>query len=328
MAVIRAPVRAAIAAISLCLALALAPPAAFADPVRTAKVASFNIQFLGQFRSRMDGALADLLEPYDVVIVQELVAPPHKGLFPDATSYRPDPEAARFFAEMEARGFDYHLSEEDTGTGNQRHVNSSATEWFVVFYRRDVARLALDLPGGFLGEDRYDHPDFERVPYAFGIRLGSEDLVFISVHLQPGGGGAQRARRAQELSAIFNWIGSQPGAERDYVIVGDMNIEDCDELASVMPAGFASLNRGCLPTNANPRGPKPYDQVMFSLADTTAELGTRFDVIDLVAAMRSSWDPDDGPYPGDPYVHDDFRQVYSDHHPISFEILIDGVDDD
>lgn len=67
---------------------------------------------------------------------------------------------------------------------------------------------------------------------------------------------------------------------------------------------------------------------MFNLADTTAELGTRFNVIDLVAAMRSSWDPDDGPYPGDPYVHDDFRQVYSDHHPISFEILIDGVDDD
>ena len=328
MALTVAPVRAAIAAFSLCLALVFATPAAFAEPVRKVQVASFNIQFLGQFKKRKDAALADLLAPYDIVIVQELVAPPYAGLFPDATSYAPDVEAARFFEAMRVRGFDYFLSEEDTGSGSQRHVNSSATEWFVVFYRREVARLALDLPGGFLGADRYDHPDFERVPYAFGMRVGSEDLVFISVHLQPGGGTAERARRAQELAAIYGWIGSQPGPERDYVIVGDMNIEDCAELAGVMPAGFVSLNSGCLPTNTNPRGPKPYDQVMFSTADTAAELGTKFVVVDLVAAMRSSWIATDGAYPGDPYIHDAFRQAYSDHNPVGFEIIVDGLDDD
>src|SRR5262245_35268232 len=39
-------------------------------------VASFNIQFLGSSTSRDSDALADLLESNDIVVVQELVAPP------------------------------------------------------------------------------------------------------------------------------------------------------------------------------------------------------------------------------------------------------------
>jgi|GEM_PF-4377532 len=34
------------------------------------------------------------------------------------------------------------------------------------------------------------------------------------------------------------------------------------------------------------------------------------------------------PYPGDPYVHNSFRQAYSDHNPIVFRINVPGADDD
>lgn len=301
--------------------------AAPAPPPAVLNAASFNIQFLGQFRSRNNGALARLLAPYDLVLVQELVAPPYAGTFPDGSAYRPDPEAAAFFDAMRRLGFQYVLSEEDTGTGSQSHVNSSATEWYVAFYRPTRISPAPDLVTGFLAEDRYDHPDFERVPYAFGFRSGTEDLVFISVHLQPGPGSADARRRAHELRSILSWIEARRGPEMDFVILGDMNIESCAELAQVLPAGHISLNSGCQATNTNVNGPKPYDHIIYRWAYTSSEIPARFSVIDLIEAMRPGW-AGEGAYPGQPYDHDRFRQIYSDHHPIAFQIIVDGIDDD
>ena len=34
--------------------------------------------------------------------------------------------------------------------------------------------------------------------------------------------------------------------ERDFIILGDMNIQDCDELAQATPTGFVSLNDECV----------------------------------------------------------------------------------
>ena len=56
------------------------------------KICSFNIQFLGQSKVRDDVALANLIKDYDVVVVQELIAPPYPGTFPDGTPFQPDPE--------------------------------------------------------------------------------------------------------------------------------------------------------------------------------------------------------------------------------------------
>lgn len=105
-------------------------------------ICSFNIQFLGQSTARDDTALAKILEDFDIVVVQELVAPPYEGTFPDGTNFRPDSEAAEFFNEMDSLGFDYFLSEEDTGTGNNIHYNSTATEWWVAFYRPGRVEIA------------------------------------------------------------------------------------------------------------------------------------------------------------------------------------------
>jgi hypothetical protein len=209
---------------ALASVLFLTAPAATKAASRDLRVITFNIQFLGNFRDKRKEDLADMLAPYDLVIVQELVAPPYEGYFPDGSPFVPDDESAAFFDAMAARNFDYVLSEEDTGTGPRNHLNSAATEWFVAFYKPRRVRPAPDLTTAFLAEDRSNNDDYERVPYAFAFRAGQADLVFISVHLNPGGGTSDTARRAHELESIFSWIDSQAGAEKDYVILGDMNI--------------------------------------------------------------------------------------------------------
>ena len=299
---------------------------AFAGPL---KVASFNIQFLGHFKKKENQALAQLLSHYDLVFIQELVAPPQNGKYPNGEPYKTDKEAKDFFDAMAVHGFISELSEEDTGTGDYIHKNSSATEWFVVFYKPGRVSPVGDLPHGFLAADRSNNDDFERVPYAFSFRAGESDLVFISVHLQPGGSVEETERRAHELLSIFNWIGKQPGMERDYVILGDMNIEDCEELKSILPQGYASLNDACSPTNTNPNRPKPYDHVLYNVLYTSNELLTdQFQVIDLIEAMKTTWLTSEGAYPGDPYDHKEFRMRYSDHHPIAFKIATNEMDDD
>lgn len=298
-----------------------------ADEIR---VVSFNIQFLGNFKDRRNEDLADMLAPYDLVFVQELVAPPFPGTFPDGSAYRPDEEARAFFDAMQAKGFDFALSEEDTGTGERNHLNSTATEWFVAFYKSFSLSPDDALAHGFLAEDRTDNPDYERVPYAFAFKAGDVDLVFISAHLQPGGGSDDTARRAHELDSIFSWISSQSGSERDYVVLGDMNIEDCGELASVLPEGHASLNGACQATNTNINGPKPYDHVIYDIQASAPEIDTEHGliVINLIEEMKLRWPNNAGLFPGDPYDHDEFRKRYSDHNPVLFWVRTDGPDDD
>ena len=293
-------------------------------------VCSFNIQFLGNSRSRDDAALANVVAPYDIVVVQELVSPPYAGRFPSGAPVKPDPEAAEFFDAMRGHGFQYVISEEDTGSGDKIHRNGSSTEWWVSFYKPNRVKPANDLPHGFLASDRSNHDHFERVPYAFGFRTldANLDFVLISVHLQPGAGPAYRARRAEELAAIAEWINSHDQSERDFIILGDMNIENATELASATPTGFISLNNECRPTNTNVRSPKPYDHVMVNTTWTN-EVDQSYDmqVVNLLEELRDDWHYS-SPYPGAPYDHNAFRAVYSDHHPIVFRLNVPATDDD
>ena len=51
-------------------------------------------------------------------------------------------------------------------------------------------------------------------------------------------------------------------------------------------------------------------------------------VINLITEMKPHWTGDE-PYPGDvPYNHNEFRQHYSDHHPIVFQMVGGSGDDD
>ena len=294
---------------------------------------SFNIQFLGNFKTRNNRALTELLAPYDLVLVQELVAPPYAGTFPDGTAYKPDKEAQVFFDMMQALGFVYYLSEEDTGTGDKIHLNSSATEWWVVFFKPDRISIAADLPSGFLSADRSNHEDYERVPYAFGLRtvMSGNDFVLISVHLQPGGSGKNTNRRQTELTAIAEWINEHDDTEKDFFIVGDMNFEDCAEIAEITPADLIALNSGsdCINTNTHPDG-KPYDNVLFTAAGSKElQDNEGLEIIDLIGAMEKPWQAEFAqPFSAeDPEHRKNFRTRFSDHHPITFRLRVAEDDD-
>ena len=291
-------------------------------------ICSFNIQFLGNSKKRDNAALAKLVSGFDIVVVQELVAPPVPGTFPDRTPYKLDAEAKAFFDAMQNLGFAYVLSEEDTGSGKKLHVNGSSTEWWITFYKPNKVQVAPDLPGGYLAENHLKHPDYKRVPYAFPFRSadGSCDFVLISVHLPPDSGPQVRAKRKHELKTIASWIDAHDECEKDFIILGDMNIEDAKELTDDTPAGFLSLNDECRSTNT--QGTKPYDHVMYRPAFTSEiDPQTDMQVIDLVEAMKQHWNKPE-PYPGTPYNHDKFRAIYSDHHPVWFRILTPQCDDD
>ncbi len=304
-------------------------------------ICSFNIQFLGYSTRRDNAALANTLKDYDIVIVQELVAPPDPAefpnvskKFPDGKDVKADAEATNFFKEMKGHGFEFKLSEEDTGTGKRIHVNSSATEWFVMFYKPEMIETPADLPSGFLAEDRSNHADYERVPYAFPVRTKPDkalDFVLISVHLKPGKGPKSRARRKHELQSIGEWVKLNDDTEKDFIILGDMNIYKEVELCAATPEGFLSLNDECRATNTSPRSPWPYDHVMYRPVHTTKlELDMDFDleVVDLLEVMKDCWDESEGSFPGEPYHHHRFRAYYSDHHPVVFRMTIPATDDD
>jgi endonuclease/exonuclease/phosphatase family metal-dependent hydrolase len=314
-------------------ATAVQPPSEPGAPPyapETITVCSFNIQFLGSSKERDDEAMASVVRDYDVVVVQELVAPPYPITFSDGTSAKPDPQAAEFFDAMKANGFTYWLSEEDTGTGAAIHSNGTNTEWWVTFYKPGKVGKAEDLPHGFLADDRSDNPDYERVPYAVSLRTEDSrmDFVLISVHLQPGAAAKDKARRRHELSTIAAWVDAHDDKEKDFIILGDCNIENAAELREDTPPGFLSLNDECRPTNTNVNGPKPYDHVFYR-PGLTIEMDREFDmaVIDLVQAVKPLW-KGPGTFPGDPYVHDEFRKVYSDHNPVVFRLKVGEKDDD
>ena len=291
-------------------------------------ICSFNIKFVGLYKKKDNEALAQLVGKYDMVIVQELVAPPDNGQYCGGESYSEDLEADAFFDAMSAQGFAYSLSCEDTGKGEKIHNRGSSTEWSAVFYKPDKLKIAHDLPQGFLAKDRSAHPVYPRVPHAHGFRTinSKMDFVIINVHLSPGKNKGEK--RKTELSNIAQWIDHNDAQEQDFYIVGDMNIENAKELNAVTPRGFISLNDECRKTNTAVKSSKPYDHVMYRPAKFD-EIDEVFDfqVINLIDAMRDTWRGSET-YPGDPYDTNLFPQYYSDHHPVLFRLNIPSKDDD
>lgn len=298
-------------------------PCAFAQAASTVSVASFNIKFLGNYPTRNTKILTKILAPYDLVFIQELVAPPYVGDFPDGTHFKPDQQSAEFFDDMQARGFKYVLSSEDTGKSKTNHTNATSTEWFVSFYKPGKIKPAEDLPGGFLAADRTAHPHYDRVPYAFPYRFNNKtDMVFISVHLRPSPGPANRARRIEELKTIRSWVTSHDDPEKDFVVLGDMNFENCAEIGSTIPSAFTSLNKDCKNTNAG--GTKPYDNVLYSANDSGTEIDTGygFNIIDLKSAAKKLWGKNKS-FP----TGNNFHYVFSDHNPVEFQLTVKSDDD-
>lgn len=295
-------------------------------------ICSFNIKFVGLYKDKQNEALASILKGFDVVVVQELVAPPIDGLYPDNTPYSADAEAKAFVDAMIANGFKYLISSEDTGTNDTIHVGSSSTEWFILFFKPDIITEGTDIKSQFIAVDRSNHDDFERVPYAFSLKTvdGYMDFVLVSVHLDAGDDNESRERRKSELNAIAQWINANDDdREKDFIILGDMNIYTAAELEQVIPDNFISLNNECRKTTTSNKNEYCYDHVMYRPA-FTSEVDTAYDLttINLVDVMMGYWDSAQGGYPGNPYDRYKFPTYYSDHYPVVFKLNIPDIDDD
>jgi hypothetical protein len=294
----------------------------------TLNICSFNIQFLGHFQSKNNTLLAELLSEYDIVVIQELVAPPMNGSYKDGVTYKKDPESAAFAEAMTAKGFHYWLSDEDTGpTGNR--TASTASEWWIVFYKNDKVRPDSTRAYGFVSTPLAGNPDLERVPYAFPFKSvkGNSTFTFVPVHLRPGDRTADRARRQKELTTLFDWVSSQTEMNKDFYVLGDFNIYKNSEFAAFEQHDFRSLNAACQFTNtkiyeSTSKG-KPYDHVFYRTASVEDLVPNSFAVVDLMAELIKLA-PDQV---STTYNHDEFRQKYSDHLPIHFKIVT-GRDSD
>ena len=300
--------------------------ASFSIAQDTLNICSFNIQFLGHFKDRNNEFLAEVLSPFDIVVIQEMVAPPVNGVYPNGLAYKQDLESASFLKEMTKRGFQYWLSEEDTGPA-RNHLASTASEWWISFYRPDKVIPDSSRAYGFLSKIRAANPTFERVPYAFPFSSsdGSSNFTLISAHLRPGDGSEDFLKRSQEINGVVDWIQKQTETNKDFYLLGDCNIYVEKELKPFHEKGFSSLNDKCQSTNTKMyedelKG-KPYDHVFYTTHSIEDILPSSFTVVDLFGLVQKAG------MTFTPYNHDQFRTTFSDHVPISYQIVT-GKDSD
>ncbi len=296
----------------------------------TLDICSFNIQFLGHFKERNDQLLADLLKDYDIVVVQEMVAPPIDGNYPDGSPFKKDPESASFVEEMSKNGFSYWLSSEDTGP-SKNHTPTTASEWWIAFYRPQTVEPDSARCHGFISHPLVNNPHFERVPYAFPFRSKDKKTNFtlVSVHLQPGNGSEDRLRRKGEIKELLEWSTSQWESNKDFFVLGDCNIYDQNEMLPFQSTGVHTLNINFASTNTKmyesaSKG-EPYDHVFHFAHSTEDVLPNSFEVIDLMSALKPHQSSIS--FPLEPYNHDLFRTTFSDHVPVRFKIIC-GKDTD
>ncbi len=292
---------------------------------------SFNIKFIGSSPNKRNEKLCDLLTPYDLVVVQELVAPPYDGFYSQNQPYKGDVEAAAFFNIMTDHGFASFLSSEDTGR-NENHTGGSSSEWFVVFYRPEI--LVIDSARcEFLSEQLVANEVFDRVPFRFQFSTVDKTLDFsiINVHLASAAGATEQ--RKEELAFITNYINSSTDGEKDYLIVGDMNIQSSSEYSNILPQNWLSLNDECVITNLaaskKASSGKPYDHVMYEAQYSATDIDTAFgmQVIDIFTPFYLEWAQEFPTSASSPYWVASFASYYSDHHPVAFR-LVYGVEDD
>lgn len=300
----------------------------------TLRITSFNIQFLGSFKSRDHLFLADLVKNSDLVCIEELVAPPVSGVYPDGYAFTKDKESAVFHDRMIENGFSWWLSPEDTGP-KSCHSASSASEWWVVYYKSEqVFADTLIRCYGFLSAQTCGDSIFDRVPYAFPFKFkrGELDFTLIPVHLRPGDRLSDQAKRSTELKGIYNWVNTQEDENCDYYVLGDFNFKNSSEtqyqlskIEEELLVTVSTLNTQYEATNTKryelaSKG-KPYDHVLHGKCSHPELLTKSFQVVDLLLYTSEAAQ--------DNYVydHDVFRTKYSDHLPIQF-CLITGMDQD
>lgn len=296
----------------------------------TLSICSFNIQFLGHFKNRENTILAEILQDHDIVVVQEMVAPPKEGEYPDGTKYKKDKESADFLKEMEKKGFSYWLSQEDTGP-SKNHTPTTASEWWIVFYKSKSVLPDTNRCYGFVSIPLIQNDIYQRVPYAFPFKAvqGNSNFTLVSVHLKPGDSKVEKEIRQKELNELITWTSTVTESNKDFYIIGDCNIYKPEEFFHFKESGVSSLNDKCMTTTSlayklQSKG-QPYDHVFYSTHSQEDILENSFEVMDLRKEIIDHSAP--GQFVLDPFDYEFFKTRFSDHLPISFK-LVTGRDTD
>ncbi len=274
-------------------------------------VCSWNISFLGHWKTKNVAEVSNLIQECDVVFIQELVAPfeeRSRGIL----TIDSDPEALSFFESMKEVGFDaHHLAQQDTGSID--FSASSASEWPVVFFKSSEFKLES---GYYLNPETVDNPRYRRVPYLFELiyKTGMK-YRFVSLHLSVD----SKTARDQEMEALCDDL-SYEDQTLMTIVLGDFNHASTTEFQQAQK-NLSKLKAPCRHLGfvtslvdekvfTNVANDKPFDNVLLPLVYSPADL-KRGLLTKPLQLIRDSLEL---------AKRNEFTAMYSDHKPIAVVI--------
>lgn len=171
---------------------------------QTITIASFNIRIYSN-SSRDDeelGYIADILQKYDLIAIQEL---------------RDEEVLQRTVDILKARGTEcgYEISEP---------VGKGVKERYAFLYRKDKVNTVCM---GKLYQEQND--EFIREPFYATFKAGNFDFTLITIHVLYGSSKTARRLEIRELTTVYNRVQNEDPTEQDIIILGDFNFTPDDE---------------------------------------------------------------------------------------------------
>lgn len=238
------------------------------DPAETIRIASFNIQVLGQSKIEKPDVmetLTHIVKRYDVVAVQELRSK-EQDVIP------------RWLAMINADG-----SRWDALVG-PRLGRTVSTEQYVFLY--DTERVDFVPHSDYTINDPHDL--LHREPYVASFRAkaapGVEPFSFtlINIHTDPD----ETDEELDALAEVYEVVRQSNPAEDDVILLGDLNVDYTKlGLLGQIP-GIAWTVEG---TPTNTRKSASYDNIVFDRRHTTEFTGAA-GVLDMEAEYKLSRD--------------------------------------
>jgi len=173
-------------------------------PVERLTLASFNIRIFSN-ASRDDAelaAIADILQKYDIVAIQEL---------------RDEEVLKRAAAILQRRGLGYAYEISPP-------VGRGVKERYAYLYRTDRVQ---SVQSGRVYQERGD--EFIREPFYATFRSAGFDFTLVIVHVLFGSSEAERRPEIEELAAVYQAVQDEDPAEQDVILLGDFNFPPQDE---------------------------------------------------------------------------------------------------
>jgi len=227
----------------------------------TIRIASFNIQVLGQSKIRkpevMD-ILARVVRRFDIVAVQELRS-------------KADDVIPRFLELINAEGGHYR------SIVGPRLGRTSSKEQYVYLY--DASRIEVIEGSVYTVEDPADLMHREPLVASFRVRGPESQQAFtfklVNIHTDPD----ETDQELDALGDVFARVQRDPDGEDDVILLGDLNVsyKKLGKLGRL--PGIAWVIHG-QPTNT--RGSKSYDNLVYDQR-RTIEITGRGGVVDLMA---------------------------------------------